>query len=169
MSLELKINDRIAVLDIIKRDGNQIRVKVDDIEYDLDLLMVEDGVYSIIMKGKSYNIELIEGDTSKDYHVNTFRKSYDIEIIDAEAKYLKARNAGMEEAATRTIVSPMPGKVVRVLVKQGDTVAKGDTLIIVSAMKMESEFKAAVDGVVKEVTVSDGDTVDGGKVLISLE
>jgi biotin carboxyl carrier protein len=169
MSLELKIDDRIAVLDIIARDGNQMRVKVDDREYELDLVMVEEGVYSIILGGRSYNIELIEGNTSKEYHVNTFRKSYDVEIIDAEAKYLKARNSGLEEAATKTIVSPMPGKVVKVLVKQGEQVTKGDTLIIISAMKMESEFKAAIDGVVKEVNAKDGDTVDGGKVLIVLE
>lgn len=169
MSLELKIDDRTAVLDIIERDGNKLRVKVDEREYELDLVMVEEGVYSIILEDRSYNIELIQGNNSKEYAVNTFRKSYDVEIIDAEAKYLKARNAGMEEAATKTITSPMPGKVVKVLVKPGDEVAKGDTLIIISAMKMESEYKAAVDGVVKDVNAKDGDTVDGGKVLITLE
>ena len=70
--------------------------------------------------------------------------------------------------AQNQITVPMPGKIVNVLVKPGDKVSNGDTLVIVSAMKMESEYKAEKDGVVKEVNVSDGDTVDGGQVMVVL-
>ena len=63
----------------------------------------------------------------------------------------------------------MPGKRVKVLVKSGDPVKEGDTLVIVSAMKMESEYKAGKDGVVSEVLVNDDDTVDGGQVMVVLE
>ena len=60
----------------------------------------------------------------------------------------------------------MPGKVVKVLVNVGDEVVQGQTVIIISAMKMESEYKVGKDGIIKEVLVSDGDTVDGGQTLI---
>ena len=91
------------------------------------------------------------------------------EIIDAEAKYLQARNAGNLEAEENTISSPMPGKVVKIEYSIGDEVKKGDTVIIVSAMKMESEYKAMKDGVVKEVFVKEEETIDGNQPLVFIE
>ena len=90
-------------------------------------------------------------------------------MIDAEARYLKNRNAGGGGAAESKIFSPMPGKVVKVLVSEGDPVQEGETVVIISAMKMESEYKAPRDGVVKKVHVKNEDTVDGSQVLIELE
>ncbi len=63
----------------------------------------------------------------------------------------------------------MPGKVVKVLVNKGDSVKEGETAIIISAMKMESEYKAPKDGVIKKVNVKDGDTIEGNQILIELE
>ncbi len=68
-----------------------------------------------------------------------------------------------------TISSPMPGKVVRVLVKKGDSVKAGETVIIISAMKMESEYKVKKDRKIIEVLVNDGDTIDGNQPLIIIE
>ena len=73
------------------------------------------------------------------------------------------------DSADNSIVSPMPGKVVKVLVQKGDAVQQGQTLIIVAAMKMESEYKVSRDGIVAEVLVKDGDTVDGNQTLIVIE
>ena len=63
----------------------------------------------------------------------------------------------------------MPGKVVKLLVAEGDAVEVGQTVIIVSAMKMESEFKATKAGVVSEIPVAEGDTVDSNQVLVVIE
>jgi biotin carboxyl carrier protein len=63
----------------------------------------------------------------------------------------------------------MPGKVVKIPVKEGDTVAKGDTVIVISAMKMESEYKSPVDGVVKRVFVQEGQTINGNQPLVEIE
>ena len=62
----------------------------------------------------------------------------------------------------------MPGKVVEVMIAEGDVVKKGDTMIIISAMKMESEYKAPKDGMVKKVNVKNQDTVDSNQILIEL-
>ncbi len=63
----------------------------------------------------------------------------------------------------------MPGKIVKILVAEGDKVEAGQTVIIVSAMKMESEFKASKAGIVNEIPVKEGDTVDGNQVLVVIE
>ncbi|OQX75711.1 MAG: hypothetical protein B6D64_11175 [Bacteroidetes bacterium 4484_276] len=168
MSLEIKIDDRIAEVKLIEKDGNLIKIEVNDKVYDLDLEMVENGVYSIISNNMSYNVELIEKEDHRHFNVNTLYNSYDVEIIDAETKYKQGRTTD-EVDDIRKIASPMPGKVVKILVEVGDEVKEGDTLIIVSAMKMESEYKVQKDRVVKEILVKEGDTVDGNQTLIVVE
>lgn len=67
------------------------------------------------------------------------------------------------------IVAPMPGKVLQVLVEPGQSVAVGDGLVIVEAMKMEHRIAAEGDAVVRAVHVAAGQMVDGGAVLVELE
>lgn len=73
------------------------------------------------------------------------------------------------EAPEGRLSSPMPGTVVKVLVRAGDTVAKGDDLLIVEAMKMEIKVSAPVAGIVKAVRAAEGDPCDAGQVLAELE
>ena len=169
MSLEIKLGNRIAKVELLAESGNQIKIMVDDNEYDLDCYQVEKGIYSILFKGRSYNVELIETDSPKKYSVNTFYHSYDAEIIDAETKYLQARKAGNLEDEQSTICSPMPGKVVKIQVAIGDKVKKGDTLIIISAMKMESEYKAGKEGLISEIFVNEEDIIKANQALIHIE
>ena len=67
------------------------------------------------------------------------------------------------------ISTPMPGKVVKILVKEGDRVKGGDTVVVVSAMKMESEYKVIKDRLIKKVLVKEGDNIEGDQPLIMLE
>jgi len=168
MSLEIKINDRIANVKLLKHEGNIYEIEVDDKVYQLDALMVEQGVYSIIHNDVSHNVELIEKDDHRHFSVNTYNRSYDVEIIDAEARYKMNRSAD-EVDDIRKIASPMPGKVVKIPVKVGDEVKAGDTVIIVSAMKMESEYKVQKDRIIKEILVKEGDIVDGNQTLVVVE
>ena len=131
--------------------------------------MVENGVYSILYNGHSYNVELIEGDSSKKYIVNTFAKTFNVEIVDAESKYISSRNKGLSVEEENLVASPMPGKIVKIPVKAGDKVIAGQTLIVVEAMKMQSEFKASHDKTVLEVLVKEGDTVNAHQLMMKLE
>jgi len=169
MELELTVNGRTAVVDLLKRDGNLLSVAVDGEIYDLDMVMVDEGIYSIIYKGKSYNVEMIQGDSDKHYVVNTFYNSYNVEVVDAESKYIRSRHKGDAHEGENSISTPMPGKVVKILVKVGDEVEAGQTVIIVSAMKMESEFKAGKPGLIKAINVKEGDLVEGHKVMVVIK
>ena len=168
MALEINIDGKSSSVELLSKDGNKHQVSIDGKVYDVDLVMVERGVYSILYKNKSYNVELIQGKEPKTYTINTLYNSYDVDIMDAEAKYLKGRKQDDldDESA---ISSPMPGKVVKILVKVGDKVKSGDTVIIVSAMKMESEYKVKRDRVIKDILVKEGDTIDGNQPLILIE
>ncbi|MEP3244744.1 MAG: acetyl/propionyl/methylcrotonyl-CoA carboxylase subunit alpha [Sneathiella sp.] len=78
-------------------------------------------------------------------------------------------SGGGEEAGAGAILSPMPGKIIQVSVAAGDTVSKGDSLIVMEAMKMEHNLTAAVDGTVTDVFFETGDQVEEGVLLIRLE
>jgi len=168
-SLDLKVGDREATVTLLSVNGDKIEVAIDDRIYDLDIVMVERGVYSILYRGESFNIELIEADSAKHYTVNTYKGSYDVELIDSESRYMKNRNDSIGGDASGKISSPMPGKVVSIPVSVGDEVAKDDVIIVISAMKMESDYKSPIDGVVKEIFVEEGDTVNSNQLLVVIE
>jgi biotin carboxyl carrier protein len=168
MSLEIQLGERISSVELVTKDKNLHHIKVDGEMYVIDIIKAGNGMYSILHNGRSYKIELHQKENAKQYNVSIDR-SYDIEIIDAETRYLMNRKGNDLSDAENTIASPMPGKVVKILVKKGQKVKTGQTVIIVSAMKMESEYKAGKEGIIKQVHVNEGDTIEGHQPLITLE
>jgi biotin carboxyl carrier protein len=169
MSYEVKLNNRIAKVDLLQWENSHVNIIVDGKEYIIDFEKVGPGVFSMIHNHKSFNIELIPEVDSKKFIVNTYKHTYDVEIIDAESKYIASRTKGSEDDFDNVIVAPIPGKVVKIPVNVGDEVEAGQTLVIFSAMKMESEFKAKKAGVVKDIRVKECDTVEAKKVMIVVE
>jgi len=166
---EIKINDKLLNVRLLKEEGNIIHINVDGRKYEVDLISFKNGIFSILHKNKSYNVELIEGETNKKFIVNTLHKSYDVEIVDAESRYLASRNQSKELTGNNIISSPMPGRIVRVPVVEGQEVVAGQTVIVVSAMKMESEYKSPKNGFVRHIHVKEGDVVTGHQSLVTIE
>ena len=81
----------------------------------------------------------------------------------------RADNQGMGGGGAKQVVAPMPGKIVRVLVKPGEVVRARQPLVVVEAMKMENELRAGGDGTVAEVKVQEGASVDAGALLVVIE
>ena len=77
--------------------------------------------------------------------------------------------SGGEGEGLGSLVTQMPGKVVKVLVDVGQEVKKGETLLLLEAMKMENEIKSGLDAVVKSVHVKAGESIDSGHLMIELE
>lgn len=169
MSIEIKLNKRIASIEILKQFENLLEIKVDDKIYQVDLMHNDEGIFSILANGRSYNIELVPQPKTKHYTAYTYYDSFDLEIIDAESRYLRNRSGNSQMLSDRNIMSPMPGKVVKIPVTVGDIVKKGDTVITISAMKMESEYKSPTDGTIKSIHVVEGSTVEANQVLIEIE
>jgi biotin carboxyl carrier protein len=168
MSLEIKTNDRTARIEVLEQNGSVYRVKIDDKEYLLDVEKIKEGAYSILYDGASINMEVVEGSSANQFDINTESETYSIEVIDAAARY-KTASGGGAEAGDRFIASPMPGKVVKIPVSEGDKVEKGETVIVISAMKMESEYKSPFDGTVAKIFVNEGDTTEANANLVEIE
>ena len=169
MIIELPKQNRTAEVEIISQEGSLYTMKVDEKVFEIDLVEVSKGIYSVITNGQSFNVETIPVDGVNKYVVNTFVQTFELEIVDAQIRYRRSRNRDSGADAGNLIKVPMPGKVVDVLVAEGDQVKTGQTLVIVSAMKMDSEYKTGKDGVIKKINVKPGDTVDSDQVLIVLE
>jgi len=169
MKVDIKINDRTATVEMVENTGKTFSIKVDNKLYQVDSLEVREGVYSILNNNNSYLIDINSGTSNKNFEVVAWNKNFPVEIIDAEAKYLMSRGKGAMGDDENVISSPMPGKIVKIMVAEGDEVKAGDTMVIVSAMKMESEYKVKQDSIVKEICVAEGDTIDGHQPLIIVE
>ncbi len=166
--MEIHIEDRVADVTLVSKEGNKVQFLIDGKPCDVDIVMAENGSCSILHDGNSFNAELIRSEGGKSYDINMFYRSYHVDIVDTQAKYLRMRK-GSEELQNEKIVAPMPGKVVRIPVRKGDKLVAGDIAIILEAMKMQSNYKVTSDCVVKEVLVNEGDAVGANQVLITLE
>jgi biotin carboxyl carrier protein len=167
--MEIHIGERVAQVELISKDDNKVVIRIDNKTYDLDVVMAQNGVCSILHDGQSFNAELKRFDNGKSYTVNTHFHSFPVQIVDLQAKYLKNRRKDDTDELQDRIFSPMPGKVVKVLVKEGDTVEPGQSMIVIEAMKMQSEYKVKKECRIKQILVAEGDTIDGGQTLIMLE
>jgi biotin carboxyl carrier protein len=167
MHLEVKSGSRTAKIEILRQDGSFYHVRIDNREYKLDVERVSDVIYSILYHGKSINMEMITGEKINSYKVNTIKNYYEIEVIDARTRYLLNAKGELEHN-DNIISSPMPGKIVKIPVNEGDQVEKGQTLVVVSAMKMESEYKSRVNGTIKHIFVAEGSTIDGHQPLLEI-
>lgn len=166
--MEIHIGDRVADVTLVSKEGNKVQLTIDGVPYDVDIMMAENGSCSILHDGKSYNAELIRKEGGKSYTVNAHYQSYNIDIIDSQAKYLRMRK-GSEEKQQDKIVSPMPGKVVKIPVQVGDRLEAGDIVVVIEAMKMQSNYKVNSSCVVKEILVAEGDSVNSNQVIMTLD
>ncbi len=164
---EININGEERPIEVLGREGNRAIVRLGKKTYELDLLEVEPGVYSVLWKGQSFSFELNPG-SAKKYIVDTPAESLEVEVVDADTRYNRSRKGGSDDDSAY-ISTPMPGQVVKILVEEGQEVKAGETVIIISAMKMESEYKVQKDRVVKQVLVKEGDNIDGEQPLITFE
>ncbi len=166
--MEIHIGDRVADVELISKEGNKVQLSIDGTPYDVDIVMAENGNCSVLHEGNSFNVEFIRHEGSKKYDINILNRSYVVDIVDTQAKYLRMKR-GSEEKQDDKLVAPMPGKVVKIPVQVGDQLAAGDTAIVLEAMKMQSNYKVSSDCVVKDILVNEGDTVKANQVLIMLD
>jgi biotin carboxyl carrier protein len=152
----------------VRQDTDGLRVRLDDREFCVDFLQVDPGLYSLLIGGRSYEIDLLEMDEALMVLVDG--QPFRVEIQEERERRLRAAaGKGEVKAGKRVVTAPMPGKVVRLLVRPGDAVQPGDGIIVVEAMKMENELKAPAAGTVKEIRVEEGRAVGGGDVLVVIE
>jgi biotin carboxyl carrier protein len=165
VELELNIDEKTQKVEIDSKDGKYL-VRLGDRQYNVDFQLISENCLSLLVDGKAYTVFIAENQGKK--YISIQGEQFCIEEAEAEsgARSL-AESAGLK--GVPTIASPMPGKVVKILVGYGDRVEKGQGLVIVEAMKMENEIRSASAGIVKKINFKEGDLVDAAAPIMELE
>ena len=136
--MEIHIGDRIADITLVGKEGNKVQLTIDGKPYEVDIVMAENGSCSILHNGNSFNAGLVRGEGGKSYDISMLQRSFHVDIVDTQAKYLHMKK-GADEKQGDKILAPMPGTVVSIPVKVGDRLAAGDSAVVMEAMKMQRE------------------------------
>jgi len=126
-----------------------------------------DDAISFLFNKSSYVVDVVG--SGMEYTVYTRGSYRKITIFNDEMLLHESLKKESGFMGSKSLTAGMPGKVVKVMIAEGQKVKKDDSLLIMEAMKMENEMRAVVDGVIKEVHVHDGDKVDAGATLITFE
>ncbi len=149
--------------------NNKYEFEVAGNEKGIDLIEVKDGIFHIIKDNKSYNAEVLKTNKEeKSFTIRVNGNKYTVQLKDKYDELLE--KLGMSNAASAKVKeakAPMPGLVVDVRVKEGDTVKKGDALVVLQAMKMENILKCPADVTIKKVHVKKDDVIEKNQLLIS--
>ena len=143
-----------------------IRVKVDDREYLIDATNPAPGLYSLLVHGKVYSAAVWQRRNRHEVQVGNWSTS--VEVVPAQLQRPSAKPAAAR-GGRQEITAPMSGRVIQVLVQPGQTVQEGESLVIIEAMKMETEIRAIAPGQVRDVQVSLDTAVEAGQVLLVIE
>lgn len=160
------VSGREHEVDITRRPDGSVAAAVGGRPVALDAVNINDHQLSVRVGDRVVDLT-IEGAPPKLGVVASGHRSY-IEV-ESERMRMAARAQRKDSGAgAGEVRSPMPGRVVKVLVNEGDAVATGQAVVIVEAMKMENEVRARAAATVSRVHVAAGKTVEANAVLVSL-
>jgi len=176
MIFEVAIGDKVRTVGIVRK-GALLHVDLDGRTHLVDARRLNDSEVSMLVQldgarapSRSVDAAFASQQAAGDFDVHLDGLTIPVQIRPAGSFGRQKREGPAAHAAgPQRIMAPMPGKVVRVLVKPGDDVKARQGLVVVEAMKMENELRAARDGRVRDVAVAEGQSVDAGAVLLVVE
>lgn len=147
----------------LERDGDGWRVTLDGQPVTADAAEIAPHTLSILLYGQSHEI-YVTPFANGTLELQTATQEFTAEVIDPRA-WSGRRHGSVETEGRQQVVAPMPGKVVRLLVKPGDQVEAGQGLLVVEAMKMQNEIRSPKSGTVEHILAKEGQPVNAGEVL----
>jgi biotin carboxyl carrier protein len=165
MKLSIKLEGKPHTVELV-RVGERLRCNLDGRALEADAVEVAPGVYSVLMGGESLEVRV---EPRTEAGVNGLRvvvgsREFSADVRD-QRQWRRRRGAAAEAEGRQQVLAPMPGKIIRVLVKAGDSIGMKQGLVVVEAMKMQNEIRSPKSGVVERILVTEGQTVNTGEVL----
>ncbi len=167
MTFIAKLGDQNYTVEIEEIGKSLYRVSVDGNEILVDGKKTGRSNYSLIINHRSFEVDVDIVET--EYRVLVDGRSYHIDLVDERRMRVGGFQSGIQLQGRQNISVPMAGKVIAVLVNEGDQIEKGQGLVIVEAMKMENEVRSPIHAEVKEVKVKAGQAVVSGELLLIVE
>lgn len=152
-------------------DSGIYTVELDGVKYQIDAKTMPSQIISAIIGNKSFDIDLDDSNQDLDpldgrLSVRVRGRVVQLEMLEHRRK--KMKDAAFAHAGLASIKAPMPGKILRYLVKEGDQVTSGQGLVIIEAMKMENELQSPKDGLVISISSQEGLAVEANALLLTI-
>jgi biotin carboxyl carrier protein len=164
MLYDIIIDGKKYRLELERSDGGW-RCRLEGREIPMDAVLARHDILSILVGGKAYEIKRER--TATDMHLWVGSARYAVEVRDPRS--LRSRRAATaDDKGPRKLIASMPGKIVRVLLQNNDSVEAGQGVLVVEAMKMQNEIKSPKKGVVQRI-LQEGVAVNAGDVLAIVE
>lgn len=167
MAFIATLGERSYAVEIEEIGKSVYRINVEGNEFLVDGKKTGRRNYSLIVDNRSFEVDV--DNTEDEYRVLVDGRSYHVHLVDERRVRLGGVQSGIQLQGRQKVSVPMPGKVIAVLVSEGDQVEKGQGLVIVEAMKMENEVRSPIAGTVREIQAKAGDAVEAGSVLLVVE
>jgi biotin carboxyl carrier protein len=164
MLYDVTIDGKNYRLDLNHAEGRW-SCRLDGRELEVDAVLPRPGVLSLRIGNMAYEIK--SEYEANELHLWVGSTRFAVEVRDP--RHLRGRSRATEAHGPKKIVAPMPGKVVRLLMREGDEVEQGAGVAVVEAMKMQNEIKSPKKGTVQKILVSEGAAVNAGDVLAIIE
>jgi len=147
----------------LEREGESFRVVLDGHPVDANVVQVAASTVSILLDGQSFEVHVTPALEGK-LKLQSGPHEFTAEVQDPRS-WRGRKHGGLEAEGRQQVLAPMPGKVIRLLVKEGETVQSGQGLIVIEAMKMQNEIRSPKSGTVERLLVKEGQPVNAGEVL----
>jgi biotin carboxyl carrier protein len=146
----------------IAQSENGHLITIDGHALGADARQITPGIFSILIDGNSYEARVEP--FAEDLRIVIGEKEFLVRAVDPR-KWKKGGSAAHAHHGHQNVVAPMPGRVVRMLVKPGDAIEAGQGIAVVEAMKMQNEVRSPKSGAIERVLVKEGQTVNAGDTL----
>lgn len=169
MQYEVQVNGRLRQVTLVRRDDRFV-VTIENRQWVIDAARVGTHLLSLLIgdvqpgAAVSREVSIATDPVNGQFIVGLGALPLPVSL-DARRKWGRKDDGASGGSGPQRIVAPMPGKIVRVLTKPGDTVQPRQALVVVEAMKMENELRASRAGTVAEVLVKEGQSVEAGTLL----
>jgi biotin carboxyl carrier protein len=164
MTYDIAIDGKSYRLDLNHTEGRWT-CRVDGREIEVDAVLARPNVLSLRLGNDAFEVKCER--VGSDVHIWVGSRRFSAEVRDPRS--FRSRIRGIDDHGPRKLTAPMPGKVVRVLVRQGSEVEAGTGVLVVEAMKMQNEVKSPKKGTIQKILVSEGAAVNAGDVLAIVE
>jgi biotin carboxyl carrier protein len=166
MKFDVRIEDKTRIVEL-ECIADRWRITLDGEPLDADAVQIAPNIFSILLRGQSHEIRVTPSPNGT-LTLQTGLEEFTAEVVDPRA-WSGRRHSALEAEGRQQVVAPMPGKVVRLLVKAGDTVEAGQGLLVIEAMKMQNEIRSPKSGVVERLLAQEGQAVNAGEILAWVE
>jgi biotin carboxyl carrier protein len=160
MTYDVSIDGTTHRIELARAD-NRWSCRLDGREIEVDAVLARPDVLSLRIGNKAYEVKCER--VGSEVHLWVGSRRFASEVRDPRS--LRSRARAGDDRAPKKLAAPMPGKVVRILVREGDLVEAGAAVIVVEAMKMQNEIKSPKKGKIEKILVRESATVNAGDVL----